>query len=134
MKAFTYLDTKFIALNGDLANIVSGGTAMLQNNLSKTDKKYQIRAKLPSFDNRFLSVEIIENQLIISGSVQTISKTGIVFNLPFASRAFGIPENVEKDKIEVFEKEGYLIVEMPESECKKPRGRRNIDINFDDDF
>lgn len=134
MKNFHFIDTKFLAINGDLSNTVSGGTAMLQNEVFKNNKKFVIQAKLPTVENECLTVEVINNQLIISASVQKISKSGVVFTIPFGSKAFRIPEGVDFTEIEAFEKDGFLRVEMPYTNKRIRQSRRNIDINFDDEF
>lgn len=133
MNTFNFIDTKFLAINGNLSNIVTGGTAMLTSNFYKESKKYIIKAKLPTTDTEFLSVELLGDQIIISSSVQTLSNSGIVFNMPFGAKTFKVPKGVNQEKIEAHEKDGFLIVELPISTTNS-RDRSNIDINFDDDF
>ena len=134
MRTFNFIDTKFLAINGDLLNTVSGGTAMLNYNFYIKEGKYIIEAKIPSTDIQFMTIELIKDQLIISASIQTISDSGVVFNLPFGSNSFDIPKNVDESNIIAFERNGKLIVELPISDRKRPRNRNNIDISFDDDF
>ena len=134
MKAFNFLDTNFLSINGDLANTVNGGTSFVQNDYIKDNNKLTIKAKLPSLKNQFLNVEILNHQLIISATVHGISKTGVVFSMPFGSKSFYIPENVDKENIKGFEKESYLIIELPISQSPRTYNRRNIDINFDEEF
>jgi HSP20 family molecular chaperone IbpA len=134
MRSFNFLDTKFLAINGDLSSTISGGTAMLHDEVCRENKKVIIRAKIPTIENRYLSLEIVQNQLIISASVQSISNTGIVFNLPFASKSFKIPEGVNVKNIEAYEFDGHLIVEMPITNTRSRHNNHNIDINFDDEF
>lgn len=134
MRTFNFIDTKFIAINGDLLNTVSGGTAMLDYNFYLAKGKYVIEAKIPAVEVPFMTVELIKNKLVISATMQTISENGIVFNLPFGAKSFEIPENVDETKIEAVEKNNKLVVTLPTSERKIPRDRNNIDISFDDDF
>jgi HSP20 family molecular chaperone IbpA len=134
MRACNFLDTNFLSINGDLSNTVNGGTAVLKNDFLQEEHKYSIKAKLPSLENQFLNVEILNHQLIISARVHSISKTGVVFSMPFGSKSFYIPENVDLENIKAFEKDGYLVVELPISQIPRSYNRRNIDINFNEEF
>ena len=134
MKNINFIDTKFLAINGDLTNTVSGGTAMLYNDVIEDTSKVHIKAKIPTVKNETLSVEVMNNHLLVSASIQSVSQSGVVFNMPFASKAFRIPEGVTYSKIKAYEKEGYLHIEMPISKTRIRRNMRNIDINFDEEF
>lgn len=134
MRTFNFIDTKFIAINGDLLNSVSGGSAMLDYNFYFTDDKYVIEAKIPSVDIPFMIIELVNDKLVVSASMQTISESGVVFNLPFGGHSFKIPDNVDESKIKATEKNNKLIITLPTSDKKIPRDRSNIDISFDEDF
>lgn len=134
MNTFNFIDTKFLALNGDLSNTVTGGTAMLKNEFYRADKKYIIKAKLPTKEVGFLKIELLGDQLLISAAVQTISDTGIVFSQPFGAQAFVIPRYVDQEKIRAYEQNDFLVVELPIALNHPGKFKqRNIDINLDDD-
>jgi HSP20 family molecular chaperone IbpA len=134
MKGFNFLDTKFLAINGDLTNTVSGGTAALQNQVHQERDKVIIQAKLPTINNRYLTVEVIDDNLVISASVQSIGKSGVVFNMPFGAKAFQLPSGINATNIKAYEHNGFLVVEVPKKPGRNSTTKRNIDINFDDEF
>lgn len=134
MDAFNYIDTKFLAINGDLSNTISGGTAILRSVFVKDTSQYVIKAHLPTVNLKLLSIELLDDKIIISSSVETITNNGVVFNMSFASKAFKIPPIVNQEKIEARTKNGELIIELPISNIRNSRDHNNIDINFDDDF
>ena len=125
---------KFLAINGDLANTITGGTVMMQDDCYKKENKYIIKAKLPSAKTQYLSVALVNKQIVVSGSVQKMTDLGVVFNMPFGAKAFDVPVGVNYIDITAYGRDGYLYIEMPVSASNSSKNHSNIDFNSDDDF
>lgn len=58
MNVSNFIDTKFLALIDHLINTISGGTAVLKKVCGQDVQKYIIKAKLPSTQVEFITIEL----------------------------------------------------------------------------
>lgn len=91
--------------------------------------RYVVKADVPGFDRESIDVEINNNVLSISGRVDEKSETkdtdrGYVRRerrYGAFRRSFGLPEDVDPDKIKASFKDGVLQIEMPKSDSRPLR-------------
>lgn len=95
--------------------------------VAETEKAYEITAELPGLDEKNIEVNVANGGLTIKGEKkeekEEKNKGYYVSERRYGSfeRYFGLPEDVEADKIEATFKNGVLKVTLPKTaEAQKP--------------
>ena len=89
--------------------------------IAESDKSYEITAELPGMDEKNIEVKLSNGSLTIRGEKQEEKeekkKDYCVQERRFGSfeRTFGLPEGVDRDKIEATFKKGVLTVKLPKT-------------------
>lgn len=88
---------------------------------------YVLRAELPGVAREDIKVEVKENQLVLSGKKEAVSR-GEEGRYRHAesrhgefSRRFELPKNVRADAVEATFKDGALTLRIPKADEAKPR-------------
>ncbi len=95
--------------------------------LEETDDEYIVEAELPGVKRENVNIELVGNELSISGEVKEREGTvrrGSRHTGRFEYRV-GLPDHVDEDKIEANLAEGVLTVRLPKSERAQ---RRRIEL------
>jgi HSP20 family protein len=97
--------------------------------LEETDDAYVVEAELPGVKRSDVEVELVGNELTISGEVKERERKGI---LRWQARRTGrfdyrvtLPDSVDPEKIDASLADGVLTVQVPKSEKAR---RRKIEI------
>jgi HSP20 family protein len=97
--------------------------------VEETDDAYVVEAKLPSVKREDATVELVGNDLQITGEVKEREHTGTLRRRTRRSGRFAyrvtIPTRVDADKIDATLADGVLTVRIPKSERDQ---RRRIEI------
>ncbi|MHC2582306.1 HSP20 family molecular chaperone IbpA [Bradyrhizobium diazoefficiens] len=95
--------------------------------VTESDKAYEITAELPGMDEKDIEVNVANDGLIIKGEKkferEEKQKDYYVSERRYGSfeRHFGLPKDVEADKIEASFRNGVLKVTLPKTaEAQKP--------------
>ena len=92
-----------------------------------TEDAYRLRADLPGMVKKDINIEIINDQLTISGertNENDFTKNDSnysEFNYGQFKRTFNLPDDVKQDKIKASMKDGVLSLEIPRLEKIKPQ-------------
>ena len=102
-------------------------------NLAETDKAYELTLDLPGINAEEVSVELNDDQLIVSGERRADVEDGKTYHR--VERRFGkfrraltIPVPVNEEGISAEYKDGVLTVTLPKSEKVKPK-KISINVN-----
>lgn len=88
---------------------------------------YVLRAELPGVARENISVEVKENQLVLSGKKETVQRAEndgyryVETRSGSFSRRFELPRNVKADAIEATYRDGVLELHIPKAEASRPR-------------
>lgn len=84
---------------------------------------FLVSLELPGLKREELSIEVTENQVVISGERKAPEKRGLYTERQFGKfqRTFSLPGNVDSEKIEAHFENGVLNVRVPKVEAVKPR-------------
>lgn len=97
--------------------------------LEETDDAYIVEAELPGVKRENVNIELVGNELRISGAIKERERKGTVRRSSRRTGRFdyrvGLPDHVEEDKIEANLAEGVLSVRLPKSERAQ---RRRIEV------
>jgi HSP20 family protein len=99
-------------------------------NISDEDISYELSIAIPGMDKKDIKLEIKGNYLIISANNQTQKKVNTKnwIRTEFIShsfyRAFELPKNVDKDKIEAKMNNGLLEIKI--RKINKPENKKKI--------
>jgi HSP20 family protein len=99
----------------------------------ESEKAYEVTAELPGMDEKNIEVKVANGNLTIKGEKQEEKeekkKDYYLQERHFGSfeRSFGVPDNVDPDKIEAVFKKGVLTVTLPKkAEAQKPA--KKVDV------
>ena len=88
--------------------------------IEEQDDAYVLEAELPGVRRDDIEIELVGNELTISGELKQKQRTGIVRRQTRRTGRFDyrvtLPEQVDADKIEASLAEGVLTVRVPKSE------------------
>lgn len=88
---------------------------------------YVLRAELPGVARENISVEVKENQLVLSGKKETVQRAEndgyryVETRSGSFSRRFELPRDVKADAIEATYRDGVLELRIPKAEASRPR-------------
>lgn len=107
--------------------------AMPAVDVVESEKAYEVTAELPGMDEKNIEVKVANGNLTIKGEKQEEKeekkKDYYIQERHFGSfeRSFGVPDNVDPDKIEAIFKKGVLTVTLPKKvEAQKPA--KKVDV------
>ena len=93
--------------------------------VSETDDAYVVEIELPGVKREDIDIEVIGNELTVTGEVKEREKVGL---LRSRTRRIGefeyrvrLPNDVDAEKIDASLTEGVLTVRVPKSKRAKPR-------------
>jgi len=114
------LDETFSGLGGwSSALLETAGWSPLVD-LEEQDDAYVLEAELPGVKRNDVEIELIGNELAISGELKEKDRSGIVRRRTRRTGRFDyrvtLPEQVEADQIEASLADGVLAVRVPKSE------------------
>lgn len=95
--------------------------------IDEEDDHYMLSLEIPGMKKDELKIEVIDNQVVISGERKTEEKRkekGSLYSerrFGRFQRAFTLPTHVDAGKIEAQYQDGVLKVYVPKSEAAKPR-------------
>ncbi len=99
--------------------------------IEETDDAYVVEAELPGVKREDLSIELIGNELTITGEVKERKREGALRRQTRRTGRFDyrvtLPDHVEADRIEANLTEGVLTVRVPKSERAQ---RRRIEVKL----
>jgi HSP20 family protein len=110
-------------------------TSMPAVNIREDEKRFTLDLALPGMDKKELKIEINEDILTISSESKqereekTENFKRKEFSYSSFCRSFYLPENINKDNIEVNYKDGVLTIELPKEEEEKAKLSRQISIS-----
>jgi len=96
--------------------------------IRETENAFTVQVELPGSTRDDIKVWQESNMLTVSGEKKAQTGNGVLNERVFGKfqRAFRLPENIDREKIEANYADGVVTVEIPKLEKAKPR---NIDIN-----
>lgn len=102
-------------------------------NLAETEKSYELTLDLPGISAEDVSVELNDDQLVVSGERKAIVEDGKTYHRVERRygkfrRALTIPVPVNEEAISAEYKDGVLTVTLPKSEKVKPK-KITISVN-----
>ena len=107
----------------------AGGWSPLVD-VEETDDAYVIEAELPGVKREDVNIELIGNELTITGEIKERERKGVVRRQTRRTGRFDyrvtLPDQVDGDKIDANLKDGVLTVRVPKSERAQ---RRQIQIS-----
>ena len=97
--------------------------------LEETDDAYVVEAELPGVKRENVNIELVGNELTITGEIKARERKGTVRRRTRRTGRFdyrvSLPDHVDADKIEAKLAEGVLTVLVPKSERAQ---RRRIEV------
>jgi HSP20 family protein len=106
-----------------------GGFGWPSLDVEETDDAYVVEAELPSVKREDVNIELVGNDLQITGEVRERERTGTLRRRTRRSGRFAyrvtLPTRVDADKIDANLADGVLTVRVPKSERDQ---RRRIEI------
>jgi HSP20 family protein len=97
--------------------------------IEEKDDAYVLEAELPGVAREDVVIELVGNELAISGEVKESERTGVVRHRTRRTGRFeyrvSLPEQVDADKVEAALADGVLTVRAPKSERAQ---RRTIEV------
>jgi HSP20 family protein len=97
--------------------------------IEETDDAWLVEAELPGVDRKDIDIELVGNELAITGEIKERERAGI---LRRKTRRVGrfefrvtLPDQVDQDKIEANVRDGVLTVRVPKAERAQ---RRRIEV------
>jgi len=97
--------------------------------IEETDDAYVVEAELPGVQRNDVNIELVGNELTITGEVKERERKGALRRQTRRSGRFdyrvALPDQVDADKIEASLADGVLTVRVPKSE-RAPRRRIEI--------
>ncbi len=116
-------------LGSDWALLKEAAAWVPSVDIEETDDSYVIEAELPGVDKKDINIELVGNELTITGEVKEKERKGIVRKQTRRIGRFDyrvrLPEQLESDKIDADLKDGVLTVSVPKSERAS---RKKIEI------
>lgn len=102
-------------------------------NLAETEKGYELTLDLPGINAEDVSVELNDDQLVVSGERQFSAEDGKTYHRVERRsgkfrRVLTIPAPVNEEAITAEYKDGVLTVSLPKSEKVKPK-KISINVN-----
>jgi len=96
--------------------------------IRETDNSYTVQVELPGSTRDDIKIWQENNLLIVSGEKKAQTGNRVLNERVFGKfqRAFQLPENIDREKIEANYADGVVTVEIPKLEKAKPR---DIKIN-----
>jgi len=98
-------------------------------NLEEQDDSYVIEAELPGIKREDVNIELVGNELAISGEVKERERKGVLRRETRRTGRFAyrvtLPDQVDAEKIDAKLTDGVLTVRVPKSERAQ---RRKIEI------
>lgn len=95
--------------------------------ISETEKEYVITGEIPGIDVKDLDVTLSDGRLTIKGEKKQEKEEKdenyhrVERHYGSFQRSFGIPENIETDKLEATYKDGILKLTLPKSEVREAK-------------
>jgi HSP20 family protein len=97
--------------------------------IEERDDAYVVEAELPGAKREDVSIELVGNELVVSGEIKERERTGILRRSTRRVGAFeyrvALPQNVDRDGIDAKLDDGVLTVRIPKVEQAQ---RRRIDV------
>ena len=97
--------------------------------VEETDDGYVIEAELPGVKRGDVDIEVVGNELIVSGEIKEKERKGVLRRRTRRTGRYEyrvvLPDQVDGDKIEANLKEGVLTVQVPKSQ-REPRRRIEV--------
>jgi HSP20 family protein len=121
------LDQTFGGLSWASATEAGGWSPLVD--IEEADDGYVVEAELPGVQREDISIELVGNELSISGEVKERERKGTLRRQTRRTGRFeyrvGLPDHVDAEKVEASLKDGVLIVRVPKSERAQ---RRKIEL------
>jgi HSP20 family protein len=97
--------------------------------IEEADDAYVVEAELPGVDRKDIDIELVGNELLITGELKERERKGIIRRRTrrvgrFEARII-LPDRVDPDKVEASLDRGVLTVRIPKSETAQ---RRRIEV------
>ena len=124
-REFANMQKMFEAFNAPVASESSLGAFTPKVNTREGEFAYHIEVDLPGVKKEDISIDVKDNQLIISGerSFKEERKENDYYKIESSygkfQRSFAIPENVDLENIEASSQEGVLEVVLPKLKVEK---------------
>jgi HSP20 family protein len=105
--------------------------------VEQQDKQYEVSVELPGVISDDVNVECTDDMLVISGSKERKQTRGEGENRQSErvygsfQRAFRLPDDALRDKIEARFSDGVLTVSIPRDENRKQESTRRIEVQRD---
>ena len=97
--------------------------------LEETDDAYVVEAELPGVKREDVNIELVGNELMITGEVREQERTGTLRRKTRRTGRFdyrlGLPSHVDPEKVDAKLSDGVLTVKVPKSERAQ---RKRIEI------
>src|SRR5207302_973265 len=97
--------------------------------IEEQDDAYAIEAELPGVKRQDVNIELVGNELAISGELKEREHKGVIRRRTRRVGRFdyrvGLPEQVDADKVEAKLSDGVLTVRVPKSQQAQ---RRRVEI------
>jgi HSP20 family protein len=121
------LDQTFGGLGWGSAMEAGGWSPLVD--IEEADDGYVVEAELPGVQREDISIELVGNELSISGEVKDRERKGTLRRQTRRTGRFeyrvGLPDHVDAEKVEAKLKDGVLNVRVPKSERAQ---RRKIEL------
>jgi HSP20 family protein len=120
------LEETFGALPAAIADIATWAPPV---DIEETDDAFIVEAELPGVKRKDLNIEIMGNELTISGEIKERERTGVLRRRTRRVGSFFyrvvLPESVDAEKMDADLEDGVLTVRIPKSERAQ---HRRIDL------
>lgn len=97
--------------------------------IEEHDDAYVVEAELPGVKRENVNVEVVGNELMITGELKETERKGVIRKRTRRTGQFhyrvGLPESVDPDKVEAKLNDGVLTIHIPKTEKAT---RRQIEI------
>jgi HSP20 family protein len=103
----------------------NGGTWMPLADIEETDDAWIIEAELPSVERNDINVDLIDDELVITGEIKEKERKGVLRRRTRRTGQFEyrvtLPRHPNEEGIEANLHEGVLSVRVPKAQQERPR-------------
>jgi HSP20 family protein len=114
----------------DWPSSADGGAWSPLVDIEETDDAYVVEAELPGVRRDDVTIELVGNELTITGEVKEKERKGALRRQTRRTGRFeyrvGLPDHVDAEKVEANLNDGLLTVRVPKAEHAQ---RRKIEVN-----
>ena len=126
---FSEIDSLFNSITSDFPKFYERGESWTPKfEVLNTNSAYRIRADLPGMSKKDINIEVVDNNLTISGerhnSNDDVNHDYSEIHYGKFSRVFNLPEDVQENKIKASMKDGVLALDIPRVEAVKPEVKK----------